>query len=669
MKLLTISMKGCLAASVLAGCAGLAGCASTHQQAEVPPPQANQPPQGVLTETPTASTFTATTGRPVAALIDRFQIGRSAEGRPIYVYRVSGNGGDADLKPGLLIVAGLDARHTSGPTIARALVDRLEGTAALEHSTLYVVAHANPDAAGRDDSTMHTPGGTRTPEDADRDGRVDEDGPADLNGDGFVTMMRVANPPAKYGLSLTHIVDPDNPRLMRPANSGKGELATRAMVTESMDADGDGKMAEDGLGGVDLNHNFPYRWPEFATGNGIYPLSEAESNALATWLLGRSNIHATLVYGPHDTIVNVPAAGRFDQTNRVPTGIESGDKALMDRLSDLYEDATGLTSASSVDMEGSFVGWAYAHLGLVTLANSAWQRPDPAGEGDQAHDGSNASGGESEMTSPASGETPFVMVGDFRLELTQEAIQSALAEVESMSPQEQAARMEMFQALPAATQQRVMAIAQGAPAPMVAEPEAAPEPARPSRRASSGPSDDAKWLAYADEVGRGYVDWQTFDHPQLGEVEIGGFVPGFKLNAPADAMGDILDAQADFVANVLGMMPRIEIESPVVENHGIGVWRVSVEARNAGEMPTRTAMGIKARRLVPFVMAIDVDQDRLIGGSKIVRANSMAPGGVMRAEWLVLGDEGSTVLVQFRTEEYGTTDIEIELAQTSAGGN
>ncbi|NRA57384.1 MAG: hypothetical protein HRU13_04615 [Phycisphaerales bacterium] len=662
----------CLAASILVACAGLAACASTQEQDDAQPPQASQPPRAVLTDTPTASTFTANTARPAAALIDRFEIGRSAGGKPIYVYRVSGNGGEADSKPGLLIVAGLDARHAAGPTIARALVDRLEGNAALEHSTLYVVAHANPDAAGRDDSTMQTPGGTRTPEDADRDGRFDEDGPMDLNGDGFVTMMRVVDPPAKYGLSLTHIVDPDNPRLMRRADTGKGEIATHAMATESMDADGDGRMAEDGLGGVDLNHNFPYRWPEFATGNGIYPLSEAESMALATWLLGRPNIHAAIVYGPHDTIVNVPEAGRFDQTNRVPTGIESGDKPLMDRLSEMYKDTTGLSSASRVDKDGSFVGWSYAHLGLVTIASPAWQRPEPPKNEDEEEgngDANEAAG--AEMADQQDDAPAFVMIGDFRLELTQEGIQAAMAEMESLSPQEQAARMEMFQALPAATQQRVMAIAQGAPDPMAAEAEAAPEPARHSRRGgrSSAQSDDAKWLAYADEVGAGYVDWRTFDHPQLGEVEIGGFVPGFKLNAPADAIDGIIDAQADFIADVLGMMPRIEVEPPVVERVGNGVWRISIEARNDGDMPTRTAMGVKARRLVPFVMAIDVDQDRLLGGSKIVRANSMAPGGVMRAEWLVLGDAGSTVLVQFRTEEYGTTDIEIELAQTSAGGN
>jgi hypothetical protein len=668
MKTLTPSMRACLSASLLAACAGLPACATGDGDSKTHPPQANQPPRTMLTDTPSASSVVAASARLSRPLIDRFEIGQTAGDRPIYVYRVSGGGGEPDTKPGLLVVAGLDGRHTTGPTVARALVDRLDGNAALEHTTLYVVAHANPDAAGRDDHAMQTPGGTRTPEDADRDGRTDEDGPADLNGDGFVTMMRVADPPAKYGLSLTHVVDPDNPRLMRSADTSEGEVATHAIVIESRDADGDGRMAEDGLGGVDLNRNFPFGWPEFGTGSGDYPLSEPESKALATWLLERPNIKAAIVYGPHDTIINVPEAGRYNYTGRVPTGLERDDKALMDRLSEIYKEATGLSRADRVDLDGSMAGWAYAHLGLVTIATNPWQRPEAPKEedSDEAQEEAQAEPAEA----PAANEPPFVMIGDFKLVLTQSAIQGAMNEIQGLSPQEQQERMEAFQALPAATRQRVMAIAQGAPDPMASEAPSRQERRRSSarRRGNSGSSDDAQWLAYADRAGAGFVDWQPFDHPQLGPVEIGGFVPGFKLNAPDDAVEGIVDAQAAFIETLLDMMPVLIVEEPVVEKVDDGVWRVSMEIRNDGELPTRTALGSKARRLAPLVLALQLPQERLLSGSAIVRANAIDAGGSMRAEWLVLGEQGETITVQWRTEEYGTSDIEIELNEAGQGG-
>ena len=668
MKLLT-PPQHVLGVAALAAFAGLASCAADDPATgDQHPPRASQPARAVLTERPTASSFVAASGAAPAIAVDRFRVGSTAEDRPIYVYRVSKGEGDPDAKPGLLIVAGIDARHTAGPVIARELVGSLEREADLEHATVYVIPRVNRDAQDRDTLGLQAPGGTLTPEDADRDGRTDEDGPQDLNGDGHVTMMRVADPPAKYGLSLTHMVDPDHPRLMRRADASKGEVATHAMLVESSDQDGDGRFAEDGLGGVDLNQNFPYRWPEFGNSIGAYPLSEAESKALATWLLERPNIVAAIVYGPHDTIVNVPEAGRFDQTGRVPLGIERGDKPLMDRLSEMYKEATGLTKADKVSWEGSFPGWAYAHLGLVTIATNPWQLPEPPKEEGNAEEQATDDAARQEEPSD---EPPFVMIGDYKLVLTQEAIQAAMMEAQSMSPQEQQQRMAAFEALPEATRQRIMTIAQGAPDPMAAEQEAQrpQRPARPARRGGGNSSEDAKWLAYADRVGSGYVDWQPFDHPQLGEIEIGGFVPGFRLNPPEEDTASIIEAQAKFIMDLLSMMPRIVIEEPVVEQAGEGVYRVSITVRNDGEMPTRSAMSVKARRLTPHVIALQLPQDRVLTGSVIERANSIEPGGTVRVEWLVLGEAGETVSAQLRTEEFGTTDIAIELSDAQAGGN
>lgn len=664
-------MRTSLTGLMLVSLAGLAACASSSAEPKADHPPHAGKPHTVLTGTPRASSFVAssagaTSAASTSVVVDRLRVGVTAEDRPIYVYRISAGEGDPDAKPGLLIVAGIDARHTAGPAIARELVGSLERDADLEHATVYVIPQINRDAQDRDTIGLQAPGGTLTPEDADRDGRTDEDGSQDLNGDGHVTMMRIAEPPAKYGMPLTHIVDPDHPRLMRPADAGKGEVATHAMLIESSDQDGDGRFAEDGKGGVDLNKNFPYMWPEFGNDIGEYPLSEPESKALATWLLERPNILAVIVYGPHDNIVSVPEAGRYDRTGRVPVGIERGDKPLMDRLSEFYKETTGLSKADKGDWEGSFAGWAYAHLGLVTIATNAWQLPEPPKEDGQAKEEAPTEAAEQEAPR---NEPPFVMIGDYKLELTQSAIQAAMNEVQSLSPQEQQQRMEAFQALPEATRQRIMNIAQGAPDPQAQQAAERPQrAARPARR-GGGESEDAKWLAYADRMGSGYANWQPFDHPQLGKVEIGGFVPGFKLNAPEADLDAIVQSQTEFIKGMLAMMPRLVIEEPAVEQAGQGVYRVSITIRNDGEMPTRSAIGEKTRRLTSHVLALQLPQDRVLTGSVIERANSIAPGGTVRVEWLVLGEAGETINAQLRTEEFGATDIAIELSDAQAGGN
>jgi len=59
-----------------------------------------------------------------------------------------------------------------------------------------------------------------------------------------------------------------------------------------------------------------------------------------------------------------------------------------------------------------------------------------------------------------------------------------------------------------------------------------------------GPAGDTKkgdlreqsLIAFSDEVlgGAGFVDWKEYDHPELGIVEIGGFMPFTDINPPAE---------------------------------------------------------------------------------------------------------------------------------------
>ena len=64
------------------------------------------------------------------------------------------------------------------------------------------------------------------PMDDDRDGLVDEDGPEDLNGDGFITVMRRAEPGGEW------MVDPQDDRLLKKADPLKGERGEYALYVE-----------------------------------------------------------------------------------------------------------------------------------------------------------------------------------------------------------------------------------------------------------------------------------------------------------------------------------------------------------------------------------------------------------------------------------------------------
>lgn len=628
------------------------------------------------------------------------RIGVSEAGLPLEVMVLGdpapdGRGLLRDDRPALLIVAGLQGHHEVGRAAARALADRLlvDHPGLLDGRTVYIVPDANPEGADRwGNRNLPRAEWGRAPQvlDADRDGRTAEDPGEDLNGDGYITLMRVPAPIAAYGIEATHIVDPDDPRLMRTPKAADGESATHAIMVEARDADGDGAFGEDGWGGsagggIDLDKHHPTHWPEHTDGTGLYPLARAESRALVEWVQSRNNIVAVLVYGPHDTLSTVPPAGKYGPVGRVPTGIEEGDKPYYEKITDLFKETTGVTKAGdSPDRAGSFLQWAYADLGVFAFGTPVWVRPDLVKADAKKSD-------EPAETKPETSSEPAAdpMAAEAAA-LTEMGVSPELVAFITMSPEDRAAEMESFQsrsqeeqaammaavqAAPESVRLRVMALAQGNPdpGPMAAKP--ADGPAANERGARKrGDSADAKWLEWMDgrEDVAGFVEWTPFDHPQLGPVEIGGFVPGARVNPPDDLLPALLDQQTAFVAGLLERMPALEIDPPTVERVGPGLWRIGLTARNTGLLPTVPAIGVKTRRLHGLVFAFDPDKavprDRLLAGDRVVRFDSIEGSGAhAHASWLVAAPDDAQVRIAVRTPRFGNRGFDVRLSEQRPG--
>jgi Zinc carboxypeptidase len=551
--------------------------------------------------------------------IESFEIGRTRQGRAISVLRIAADGAvSPDEQPALLVVAGLNGDHRVGVDVAMGLAQAIDSEHAdlLAKRTVYIVAGVNLDAlvshldADRPTQSFAT---TFTPDDADRDGRVDEDGPRDLNGDGVISMMRIENPGPGSDLEATWMLDPDDDRLLVKPDADKGERATHALIVEGMDADGDGKIAEDGEGGVLLDKNFPYRWPEWENGSGRYQLSEPESMALVNWMLSRDNIIAVLTFGPDDTLVKIPDAGKMDATGRMVVGIEKGDKPEYEAISEAFQEATGIKSAPTSDAGGSFRGWAYANFGVLSFSTPVWVRPD-------------------QVDKPEVTEEPSADAAD-----AEEGEKDVAAEKPPSQPED---------------------------APKEAKKETKKEPKKNGKK-SGKKSDDAKWLAYSDDErdGAGFLDWTAFDHPQLGTVEIGGFVPGFRMNPPQDELADLVAQQTTFIADLLGMFPEVAVDGPVATRLDGNVWRIAMRVRNDGFLPTRSASGVKARRIRPMIVHLEMSDDQVISGRRAVPIETIAGGDSVEIEWTVVAQEGASIKVRIDSPVYGERSLTV-----TAGG-
>jgi len=173
----------------------------------------------------------------------------------------------------------------------------------------------------------------------------------------------------------------------------------------------------------------------------------------------------------------------------------------------------------------------------------------------------------------------------------------------------------------------------------------------------------------ADQVAAGapsgFVAWTPFDHPQLGAVEIGGFVPGFKRNPPEAELPRLVGEQAKFVEGLMGKLPSLRVDQ-AVEAAGPGLWRITVRVTNDGSLPTMAAIGVKARRALPMIVAIDVPLERIVAGNKINRTWAIpGSGGSSESQWLVRGESGSTVGVNIRPTVGAKSVIQVKLQEVA----
>ncbi len=592
-------------------------------------------------------------------------IGESHQGRLIYALRLAMQGAiEPDNRPAMLIVAGIDGTHIVGSDVAVNVAMQLLNQAAsndketvrlLTEQTIYIVPRVNPDPMELFFADVRT-GMNRNfrAHDIDRDRMVDEDPPNDLNGDGLITMMRVID---KDKAELC--ADPNEHRLNVTPDVSKEERPAFIVYTEGIDDDDDGEYNEDAIGGVDLNMNFMHGYQEHADGAGPYPVSEPESLALLKYVLSHQNIVAVITYGLHDNLTNTPN-GKGTYPPGTPINIVSGDLKLYKFIGKQFQDITDIHNVTSNSSDGAFYSWAYAQFGVPSFATPLWGLPKSENNNEEGSDSDSDSDGDENITADEQAESHLTpsSVGD----ISQETLDELLAAAEeagfevtaemtaNMTPEivEQYATMSGVKIQRVTKQTSDTATITG----------------------SARNKTESAWLKYNDDFrdGEGFVNWTTYNHPQLGSVEIGGWDPYFKINPPANSIPDIVTTQTEFIVDLAGRFPVLNIADVQIIQLASGLYEVKCALVNDGFLPTGTAMAVRNKRARPLVLQLDVDLDHILSGSRVTKIWSLAgSGGRKSFRWIIRAADQSIVTIKIHSEKFQDFSSDIKMIQNEDG--
>jgi murein tripeptide amidase MpaA len=101
--------------------------------------------------------------------------------------------------------------------------------------------------------------------------------------------------------------------------------------------------------------------------------------------------------------------------------------------------------------------------------------------------------------------------------------------------------------------------------------------------------DNLKILQWNDRMlqGKGFVNWAVHQHPQLGEVEIGGFLTKTVLqNCPPEFLAAECSKVCNFLVRNAKTLPKLWLESFACTTVDANTWRVEIKVGNIGYLPT-----------------------------------------------------------------------------------
>jgi hypothetical protein len=299
---------------------------------------------------------------------------KTAGGKEIWAITIGS--GDRDNKPGIVLVGGTEGSHILGKNLAMGIAESLlkdssqpEIKELLEKITFYILPDVSPDATEFyfSDLKYERNYNSRSTDD-DRDFLFDEDPYEDMNKDGLITLIRIADPSGQF------VESPDDKRIMVKADPSKGQNGGYLVYSEGFDNDKDKKFNEDNAGGVSFNRNFTFNYEEFGLRSGLHPVSEAETKAVADFLYERFNVYAVFSFGPQD---NLGQPMKYTETKgKIITSVRKSDETINKLISARYHDITGAKGCPVAEPSaGSFSDWAYFHYGRYSFSTPGWWFP------------------------------------------------------------------------------------------------------------------------------------------------------------------------------------------------------------------------------------------------------------------------------------------------------
>jgi hypothetical protein len=170
-------------------------------------------------------------------------------------------------------------------------------------------------------------------------------------------------------------------------------------------------------------------------------------------------------------------------------------------------------------------------------------------------------------------------------------------------------------------------------------------------------------LAYADSKpgNKGFVEWELFDHPSLGTVEIGGFVPYLATTPPYEWTDSLLQLQVPWILKLADELPDLHIYEIKTTSNGNGVYQLDIWIENQAFIPFPTDMGSRNRQPAPAVLSLEGEQVEFISGNERTPIGRVAGKSRVKTTLLIHMEKPGKITLKLSSKTAGNDLLTIKI--------
>ena len=162
--------------------------------------------------------------------------------------------------------------------------------------------------------------------------------------------------------------------------------------------------------------------------------------------------------------------------------------------------------------------------------------------------------------------------------------------------------------------------------------------------------------------GKGFVNWAPFNHPQLGEIEIGGWDIKFvRQNCPHKFLEEECYKNMNFTFVHINALPKLKVRNVKHDEVEAGVFCVSAAVANTGYLPSSGSELAAQNKFTKPVEAKIVVSDGKVLTKESIELGHMPGYSEKKVEWVINAPAGTQVSIVVQGERAGKHTVDITL--------